>query len=214
VRGPSASSSSPGDHELVERLRAGDEAAFAELVDRYDGPLRRLALSFVKTPATAEDVVQETWEGVIKGIDRFEERSSLKTWIFRILVNRARTRGVKDSRVLPFSSLGDEDVGPAEAPSSFDECGMWRSRPAELATDPDHQLLAGELRAQLAAAVEELPDRQRAVLTLRDIVGLPADEVASLLEISDGNQRLLLHRARTRVRAALAGYVAAEEAGR
>ena len=210
MNGPSTSS---GDQELVARLRAGDEAAFAELVDLYDAPLRRLALSFVKTPSAADDVVQETWEGVIKGIDRFEARSSLKTWIFRILVNRARTRGVKDSRMLPFSSLGDEDVGPSVPPSSFDERGMWRNRPAELASDPDHALLAGELRSQLAAAVDELPARQRAVITLRDIVGLPADEVASLLEISDGNQRLLLHRARTRVRAALAGYVS-EEAGR
>ena len=211
------SGSSPtetGDRELVERLRAGDEAAFAELVDRYDAPLRRLALSFVKTPSAADDVVQETWEGVIKGIDRFEERSSLKTWIFRILVNRARTRGVKDSRMLPFSSLGDEDVGPSVPPSQLDERGVWRSRPAELEADPDHQLLAGELRSQLAAAVDALPARQRAVITLRDIVGLPADEVASLLEISDGNQRLLLHRARTRVRAALAGYVSPEEATR
>ena len=197
------------DRELVARLRAGDEAAFAELLDRYDAPLRRLARSFVKTPSAADDVVQETWEGVIKGIDRFEERSSLKTWIFRILVNRARTRGVKDSRMLPFSSLGEEDVGPAVEPSRFDAAGMWRSRPAELAGDPDHRLLAGELREQLLAAVDELPARQRAVITLRDVVGLPSDEVASLLEISDGNQRLLLHRARARVRSALADYVEA-----
>jgi RNA polymerase sigma-70 factor (ECF subfamily) len=197
------------DHALIERLRAGDETAFGELVDRYHAPLRRLALSFLKTPSAADDVVQETWEGVIKGIDRFEERSSLKTWIFRILVNRARTRGVKDSRMLPFSSLGDEDVGPAVEPSRFDTGGVWRHRPAELASDPDHRLLAGELREQLVAAVDDLPARQRAVITLRDIVGLPAEEVASLLEISDGNQRLLLHRARTRVRESLAGYVEA-----
>jgi RNA polymerase sigma-70 factor (ECF subfamily) len=161
----------------------------------------------VKTPGAAEDVVQETWEGVIKGIDRFEERSSLKTWIFRILVNRARTRGVKDARMLPFSSLGEDDVAPAVPPSRFDAAGVWRSRPAELAVEPETRLLAGELRGELLAAVDALPARQRAVLTLRDIVGLPAGEVASLLEISDGNQRLLLHRARTRVREALAGYV-------
>jgi RNA polymerase sigma-70 factor, ECF subfamily len=197
------------DHALVARLRAGDETAFADLVDRYHAPLRRLALSFVKTPSAADDVVQETWEGVIKGIDTFEERSSLKTWIFRILVNRARTRGVKDSRMLPFSSLGDEDVAPAVEPSNFDTAGVWRHRPAELASDPDHRLLASELRSQLTAAVDELPARQRAVITLRDIVGLPADEVAALLEISDGNQRLLLHRARARVRDAVADYVGA-----
>lgn len=197
------------DHELIARLRAGDEAAFAQLVDRYHAPLRRLALSFVKTPGAADDVVQETWEGVIKGIDRFEERSSLKTWIFRILVNRARTRGVKDARMLPFSSLGDEDVGPTVPPAAFDAAGVWRQRPAELATDPDHRLLAAELRGKLAEAIDELPARQRAVITLRDVVGLPAEEVASLLEISDGNQRLLLHRARARVRDNLAGYVEA-----
>lgn len=195
------------DAELIARLRAGDEAAFGELVDRYHGPLRRLALSFVRTPSAADDVLQETWEGVIKGIDRFEARSTLKTWIFSILVNRARSRGVKDSRMLPFSSLGEEDVGPAVAPSHFDARGVWRHRPAELAADPDHRLLAGELREQLAEAVDALPPRQRAVITLRDIAGLRGDEVAALLEISDGNQRLLLHRARTRVRAALAGYV-------
>ena len=198
------------DSELVGRLRAGDEAAFASLVDRYDGALRRLALTFVKTPGAAEDVVQETWEGVIKGIDRFESRSSLKTWIFRILVNRARTRGVKDSRMLPFSSLGPDDVGPAVPPSSFDSGGMWRSRPAELAVEPESRLLAGELRSRLLEAVDALPARQRAVITLRDIVGLPAEEVASLLEVSDGNQRLLLHRARARVRSQLASYVEAD----
>ena len=200
-----------GDAELVERLRAGDEAAFASLVDRYDGALRRLALTFVKTPAAADDVVQETWEGVIKGIDRFESRSSLKTWIFRILVNRARTRGVKDSRMLPFSSLGPDDVGPAVPPSSFDSAGMWRSRPAELAAEPETKLLAGELRSRLLEAVDTLPARQRAVITLRDIVGLPAEEVASLLEVSDGNQRLLLHRARARVRSELASYVEGDD---
>ena len=198
---------SSDDSELVARLRAGDEAAFASLVDRYDDALRRLALSFVKTPSAAEDVVQETWEGVIKGIDRFEERSSLKTWIFRILVNRARTRGVRDARMLPFSSLGADDVGPAVEPSAFDTAGVWRSRPAKLEVEPESSLLAGELRERLLEAVDELPARQRAVITLRDIVGLPADEVASLLEVSDGNQRLLLHRARTRVRSRLASYV-------
>ena len=195
------------DSELVERLRAGDEAAFASLVDRYDDALRRLALSFVKSPGAAEDVVQETWEGVIKGIDRFESRSSLKTWIFRILVNRARTRGVKDSRMLPFSSLSPDDVGPAVSPTAFDAAGMWRSRPASLAVEPESRLLAGELRGRLLEAVDSLPARQRAVITLRDIVGLPAEEVASLLEVSDGNQRLLLHRARAGVRERLASYV-------
>jgi len=197
------------DRLLVRRLRAGDEAAFAELVDRYHQPLRRLAMSFVRTNSAAEDVVQETWEGVVKGIERFEERSSLKTWIFRILVNRARTRGVKDARSVPFSSLGDEASGPSVDPDAFNDDGMWRHRPAVLAEDPDHRLLAGELRERLVAAVEVLPPRQQAVITLRDIVGLPADEVAAMLEITDGNQRLLLHRARSGVRAQLAEYVGA-----
>ncbi|MBJ7329306.1 MAG: sigma-70 family RNA polymerase sigma factor [Solirubrobacteraceae bacterium] len=190
------------ESQMLERLRAGDEVAFAELVDRYDGALRRLARTFVKTNAAAEDVVQETWLGVIRGLPAFEGRSSLKTWIFRILANQARTRAVKDARNVPFSSI-ETDGGPTVDPSSFDGDGRWASAPERLDADPEAALLSAELRAELLGAVDMLPDAQRAVITLRDLEGVPATEVAELLDITDANQRVLLHRARAKVRAAL-----------
>jgi RNA polymerase sigma-70 factor, ECF subfamily len=194
-----------GDHELVERLRSGDEAAFAEIVDRYDRQLRRLARTFVRTDAQADDVVGETWEAVINGIDRFEERSSLKTWIFRILVNRARTRAVREARQVPFSSLGP-DAGadaPVVDPSRFTD-GAWSEPPRE----PDAEALAGELRGRLAEVIDTLPEQQRRVILLRDVGGLDGPEVAEALGISEGNQRVILHRARNRVRAELEEYLA------
>ena len=194
------------DHELVRRLRAGDEAAFMELVNAYDAQLRRLARTFVRTDALADDVVQETWLGVLRGLDRFEERSSLKTWIFRILANRARTRAVREARQVPFSSLGGDDPdGPAVEPGAFGPEGGWAQPPAL----PDENLLTRELRARIAAAIAELPEQQRTVITLRDVAGLDGPEVADLLGISEGNQRVILHRARSRVRTELAGYVTA-----
>ena len=197
------------DHALVERLRAGDEAAFAALVDRYHAPLRRLALTYVRSNAVAEEVVQETWVGVIRGIDRFEERSSLKTWLFRILVNRARTRAVREARQVPFSSLAtDEDrEGPAVDPAAFGPDGTWASAPPRLDVEPETRLLARELRGRLTDAVETLPEQQRTVILLRDFAGLDGPEVADALGISEGNQRVILHRARTRVRDSLAEYV-------
>jgi RNA polymerase sigma-70 factor (ECF subfamily) len=192
---------------LLERLRAGDEAAFAELVDRYDGPLRRLARTFVRTDAQADDVVQETWLGVVRGLDRFEGRASLKTWLFRILVNRARTRAVREARSTPFSSLRPQDDEPAVDPDAFGPEGMWLHGPGSLPREPDSDLLAGELREKLLAAVDQLPEAQKTVITLRDIAGLDGPEVAAALGITDGNQRILLHRARARVRRELAGYV-------
>jgi RNA polymerase sigma-70 factor, ECF subfamily len=194
------------DAALLERLRAGDEAAFAALVARHDRALRRVARTFVRTDSAVEDVVQETWLGVVRGLDAFEGRSSLRTWIFRILVNQARTRAVRDARSLPFSALEDDDR-PAVDPVAFGGDGRWRSAPPRLDTDPETSLLSAELRARLLEAVDALPPAQRAVITLRDVVGLPAPEVSELLEISDGNQRVLLHRARARVRAVLAPLV-------
>jgi RNA polymerase sigma-70 factor (ECF subfamily) len=196
------------DHALVERLRAGEEAAFMELVAMYDGQLRRLARTFVRTDALADDVVQETWLGVIRGIDSFEERASLKTWLFRILANRARTRAVREARQVPFSSLAPEDEEAAVDPSAF-EGGAWKALPHRFETEPETQLLNHELRGKLAEAVEQLPEQQRAVITLRDVAGLDGPEVAELLGISEGNQRVILHRARSRVRTELAGYVGA-----
>jgi RNA polymerase sigma-70 factor (ECF subfamily) len=177
-----------------------------ELVAMYDAQLRRLARTFVRTDALADDVVQETWLGVVRGIDGFEGRSSLRTWIFRILVNQARTRAVRDARSLPFSTLEDDD-GAAVEPAAFAADGRWTSAPPRLDYDPESGLLSAELRTHLLDAVDSLSSDQRAVITLRDLVGLPAAEVCELLDISDGNQRVLLHRARARVRSALTPLV-------
>jgi RNA polymerase sigma-70 factor, ECF subfamily len=190
------------DHALLERLRAGDEQAFETLVDRYDTSLRRVARSFVRTDTSADEVVQETWLGVVTGLAAFEGRSSLRTWIFRILVNRARTRATRDARSLPFSAL-ETDEGPAVEPAAFGADGRWVSAPPRLDGDPETGLLSAELRRHLRQAVEGLSPDQRAVITLRDLVGLPAAEVCDLLELTDANQRVLLHRARARVRTAL-----------
>jgi RNA polymerase sigma-70 factor (ECF subfamily) len=190
------------DATMVERLRAGDQAAFEALVTAHDASLRRVARSFVPTQELADDVVQETWLAVIRGLDGFEGRSSLRTWIFKILANRARSRATREARNLPFSSI-EEPGGPTIEPAAFGGDGRWRSAPARLDGDPETSLLRSELRARLLDAVDELPANLRAVLTLRDIVGLSPEEVCDLLEISDGNQRVLLHRARARVRANL-----------
>jgi RNA polymerase sigma-70 factor (ECF subfamily) len=197
------------DHALLERLRAGDEDAFRELVDRHDGALRRVAMTFVRTPSAAEEVVQETWLGVVRGLKGFEGRSTLRTWIFRILVNRARSRAIRDARSVPFSTL-EHDDRPAVEPSAFAADGRWTSAPPRLDCDPETNLLSAELRGQLLEAVDALSPAQKAVITLRDLVGLPADEVCNLLELSAANQRVLLHRARARVRAALTPLVEAE----
>jgi RNA polymerase sigma-70 factor, ECF subfamily len=140
---------------------------------------------------------------VVRGLDAFEQRSSLKTWIFHILVNRARTRAVREARTVPFSTLAAEDEGPTVDPSRFGADDMWAAPPRRLTTDPEHRLLARELRGELLAAVEALPDGQRAVMSLRDLAGLPSEEVCELLDITPVNQRVLLHRARARVRTAL-----------
>jgi RNA polymerase sigma-70 factor, ECF subfamily len=197
------------DQALLRRLRAGDEHAFRALVDQHDGALRRVARSIVRTPSAAEEIVQETWLGVVRGLDDFEGRSSLRTWIFRILVNRARTRAVRDARSVPFSALEDDDR-PTVEPSAFAADGRWTSAPPRLDFDPETRLLSAELREHLLDAVEELSPAQRAVITLRDLVGLPADDVCELLELSAANQRVLLHRARARVRAALTPLVEVE----
>lgn len=197
------------DEELLARLRAGDGQAFAALVDRYHGGLLRVARTYVSTRETAEDVVQETFLGVVKGLDQFEGRSSVKTWMFRILVNRAQTRGKREGRSLPFSSIAD-DGSPTVDPDRFEKAGRWAgswtSAPSHDAM-PEARALAGELGARLRAVIDALPDVQRAVIELRDVQGLPAQEVCELLDITEANQRVLLHRARARARAALEDYV-------
>jgi RNA polymerase sigma-70 factor, ECF subfamily len=200
------------DHELVERLREGDESAFAELIDAYGGTMLRVAQMYVRDRASAEEVVQETWLAVLNGIDRFEERSSLKTWLFRILTNRAKTRGERDGRTLPFSALGGAGDGadePSVDPDRFlgpdsPHPGAWAAPPRAW---PQDRILEQETLGVIQMAIEELPDAQREVIRLRDVEGWSPMEVADALEITDGNQRVLLHRARSKVRAALETYL-------
>jgi RNA polymerase sigma-70 factor, ECF subfamily len=203
------------DSDLVAALRAGDEAAFTRIVDDWSRPMLTVARGFVSTAASAEEVVQETWLAVLKGLDRFEGRSSLRTWVFRILVNTAKSRGVREHRTLPWSSLAGEDAGPSLDPALFQSAGEaypghWRAAPAawpdEVAVEGS--VLAGEVRREVRSVLDTLPDRQRIVLTLRDVLGHSSEEVCTMMEISQANQRVLLHRARTAVRAGLATYLA------
>jgi RNA polymerase sigma-70 factor (ECF subfamily) len=197
------------DEQLLQRLRAGDEQAFASLVNRYHGGLMRVARSYVSTREAAEDVVQDTFVAVVKGIERFEGRSSVKTWMFRILVNRAQTRGERDGRSRPLSSLAD-DGSPTVDPDRFEKAGRWAgtwSSPPSHEAMPEANLLADELGGRLRAVIDELPEVQRAVLELRDVQGLSSMEVCELLDLSEANQRVLLHRARSRARAMLEDYV-------
>jgi RNA polymerase sigma-70 factor, ECF subfamily len=198
---------SDADLALVEALRRGDETAFMMLLDRYQPSMLRIARMYVSTRAVAEEVVQETWLGVLAGIDRFEGRSSLKTWLFRILTNRAKTRAVREARSVPFSSLAT-DGEPSVDPDRFVEAGAWASPPRPWEGEPVERLLAGEAREAIDAAIERLPPGQRRVITLRDVEGLDAGEVSELLDVTDGNQRVLLHRARSKVRQALEDYLA------
>ena len=195
------------DRRTVAALLRGDEDAFRELVERYQGSLLRLALMYVRTRSAAEEVVQDTWLGVLRGLPAFEGRSSLKTWIYRILVNQARTRGVRESRSVPFSALAGDD-GPAVDPDRFLPDGSWGSPPRPLAELPESVLLGAEARALVLAAIGELPPAQRDVITLRDVEGWSAAEVRDALGVSEGNERVLLHRARSKVRARLEAYFA------
>jgi RNA polymerase sigma-70 factor (ECF subfamily) len=198
------------ESELLDALRRGDDRAFAGLIDCYHASMLRVARSYVATREAAEDVVQETWLGVIKGLDSFEGRSSLKTWIFRILVNRARTRGQREARSQPFSAIAFGGDEPAVDPARFYDSGRWVgfwSAPPTLHSPAEQQVIATEAGQQVLAAIGQLPDSQRVVITLRDVEGLSASEVCDLLDISEANQRVLLHRARTKARAALERYL-------
>ena len=186
------------DAELLGRLRAGDERAFVVLVQRHHDAMLRLACSFVPNTAVAEEVVQDTWLGVLRGIGGFEGRSSFRTWLFRILVNRARTAGVRERRTV---AIGD--TGAAVAASRFDQSGSWLSPPEHWIEAVEDRLEAGKVADLIRTAVDDLPDRQRQVVTLRDIEGLTSDEVCGVLDISESNQRVLLHRGRSRLRQAI-----------
>jgi RNA polymerase sigma-70 factor (ECF subfamily) len=191
------------DVELLARLRAGDESAFVGLVGRYQGSLLRVARTFVPSDAVAEEVVQDTWMGVVRGVDRFEGRSSFKTWLFRILVNRARTTGVREHRHDTF-----DPTEPAVSPDRFDASGAWAEPIAPWESDADDRLVADTWAASLRTALDGLPERQRDVVVLRDVEGLRSEDVCAVLGISEGNQRVLLHRGRSRLRAALESELA------
>jgi RNA polymerase sigma-70 factor, ECF subfamily len=206
------------DSAIVAALRRGDESAFAALVDRHSSAMIRVAMAYVPSRAAAEEAVQEAWIAVVRGIDGFEGRSSLKTWIFRILVNIAMRSGAKERRSTPFSALAAaEDTGePTVDPDRFLPAdhelfpGHWAIGPTAWPT-PEEGLLAGETREVIASAIADLPEAQRTVIGLRDVEGWSSEEVSEALEISAGNERVLLHRARSKVRNAIEEYFGAVE---
>lgn len=215
-----AGSQSPGgvasaeDLRLVEALRSGNESAFVSLVNMYHAPMLRLAMLFVPSEAIAEDVVQETWMGVLHGLKRFEGRSSFKTWMFRILTNRAKTRAQREGRSVPFSSLSELSIElqePAIEPERFHGPdhqwpGGWVSVPHSWEELPEERILSQETLTRIQIAIDALPIGQREVITLRDIEGCTSEEACELLGVSEANQRVLLHRARCKVRRAVERY--------
>lgn len=205
------------ERALLAALRRGDQDAFASLVDAWSPALRRLAMTYVRTPDVADEVVQETWFSVIRGLERFQERGSLRSWVFTILRNTAISYGQREQHSIPMSSLvPEDDDGPVLDPDRFLPAdhsrypGHWAIGPTAWPV-PDEGLLAGETREVIAKAIRELPPTQRAVIALRDVEGWPAEEVCAALEVSEVNQRVLLHRARSKVRAALERYFGAAE---
>jgi RNA polymerase sigma-70 factor (ECF subfamily) len=203
---------------VVAAILDGDEAAFEALVRRHHESMVRIAVTFVRTRAVAEEVAQETWIAALNGLDRFQGRSPLRTWLFSILTKRAISRGLREQRTVPFSALGAADDEPLVPPERFQGSdhllypGHWASPPRRWEDMPEARLLARETRERVRAAVDDLPPAQRAVIMLRDLHGLDAAEVCELLQVSDGNQRVLLHRARAKVRAALEAYFDEEAA--
>jgi RNA polymerase sigma-70 factor, ECF subfamily len=188
----------PSDAELADRLRAGDEAAFRLVLDAWSPAMTRLARSFVSTDDSAEEVVQEAWLGVLKGVGRFEGRAALKTWVFRIVVNIAKGRGIREAGTVPFSSLRSEDEVPVVDASAL----------PEIAALPENALLHREAQRVVSEALASLPERHRVVVTLRDVEGYASEEVSRMLNLSPGNQRVILHRARAMIRARLEFYFA------
>jgi RNA polymerase sigma-70 factor, ECF subfamily len=209
------------DAGLIQRLLAGDEAAFMSIVDMYQAAMVRLARNYVPSREVAEEVVQETWLAVLQGLPRFEGRSSLKTWIFRILVNRAVTRGTRERRAVPFSALfdaGTDAFEPAVDPERFfgpdgRSPHGWSTPPQPWDEIPEQRLESRETMERVAAAIDTLPPSQREVITMRDVDGFSSQEVCSVLGITEVNQRVLLHRARSKVRRALAEYLTGEPYG-
>jgi RNA polymerase sigma-70 factor, ECF subfamily len=198
------------DLRLLERARGGDEEAFAELVRRHSPSMLRVAQMYVPSRAVAEEVVQEAWLGVLRGLERFEGRSTFRTWLFRILVNRAKTRGIRERRSVPFASLGGDDADsgePAVDPALFAQNGSWGAPPRRWEGEPEAALRSKEVLRIAREAIDKLPEKQRAVITMRDLEGLGSDEVRNVLDLSETNQRVLLHRARAKVRQALDDWI-------
>jgi RNA polymerase sigma-70 factor (ECF subfamily) len=210
---------SQDEFHLLELLRNGNEDAFVSLIERYHTPMLRLAMIYVSERAVAEEVVQEAWMGVLEGLNRFEGRASLKTWIFRILTNCAKTRALHERRCVPFSSLSDLEVNvdePAVDPDRFLPAdsplpGHWASLPANWDEIPEQRLLSEETYACILSVTEALPPNQRLVITLHDIEGWTSEEICNVLSISETNRRVLLHRARSKVRQALEQYFDEQE---
>jgi RNA polymerase sigma-70 factor (ECF subfamily) len=203
---------SPADLAIVERLRAGDETAFMMLVEQHQAAMLRLAQMYVPSRAVAEEVVQEAWLGIVKGLDRFEGRSTLRTWMYRIVVNVAKTRGVREGRSVPFSALSGDEAGPAIDPEWFQDAserapGGWRTFPDDWRGIPEDRLVGHETLRRIGLAIDALPPMQAEVLRLRDVLGWSSEEVRNALELSETNQRVLLHRARSRVRRELDAYL-------
>ncbi len=205
--------------ELLASLRSGEERAFTALVEEHGATMLRLARLYVRERTAAEEVVQEAWLGVLRGLPRFEGRSSVRTWIFRIVTNLAKTRAVREARSVPFSALAAAeaaDVGPSVPPERFRGgedrwAGHWASPPVEWGR-PEEELVSAETRETIMRAIAALPEAQRAVITLRDVEGWSSEEVCNVLELTETNQRVLLHRARTKVRHALDEYMREEDA--
>jgi RNA polymerase sigma-70 factor (ECF subfamily) len=201
------------ESRIVAALKDRDERIFMTLVAELGPSMLRVASMYVSSRAVAEEVVQEAWLGVIRGIDRFEGRSTLKTWVFRILTNTAKTRGQREGRSIPLSALAEPDDGGHVELDRFQADGRWaghwdyNARPRSWDAVPDERLVAAETLEHVRDAIDDLPETQRTVITLRDVEGWSSEEVCNVLEISESNQRVLLHRARTRVRSALESYI-------
>jgi RNA polymerase sigma-70 factor (ECF subfamily) len=203
---------------LIGALRAGDEAAFASLIDMYHASMLRIAMLYVRNASVAEEVVQDAWLGMLRGLGGFEARSSLKTWLFRILVNTAKARAMRERRSVPLSVLADAGLEvssfePALEPERFRPpdapqwAGGWVSFPMTWGDAPEERLLARETQLTIRGAIDALPPNQRSVVSLRDIEGWAAEEVCQVLQITEANQRVLLHRGRSRVRRVLERYL-------
>jgi RNA polymerase sigma-70 factor, ECF subfamily len=212
-RRPVSKADLPIDDELIPRLLAREGRAFEIILDAWSPSLLRLARVYVRSDALAEEVVQESWQAVVTGLARFERRSSLKTWVFTMLANRARTRAVREARTVPMSALGSGSDGSTLDPERFASGGGWLQRPTSWEVhSPESLLLAIEGARVIEETLAAIPPMQRAAVVLRDIEGVSSAEACNLLDISESNQRVLLHRGRSRLRSALSKHLTGEEA--